>query len=79
MNNYENIQQILNDSSVINSKEVSFKNMEYTAKRINNDIERGGINNLVCITFRNEEEHHNISVYHLEEKIMFVETGYGLN
>lgn len=79
MNNFENIEQILEDNSVINSEEVIFKNKPYKKKRVNENVERGGIKNLVCVTFRNEEEHHDIDVYHLEEKTMFVETGYGLN
>jgi hypothetical protein len=77
--NYENMDQIQNDFSTTTKEVINYQNRAYKKIRTNENVKRGKFDDLICVTFRNEDEHHNLNVYYQNGQIEFVETGYSLN
>lgn len=75
----ENMEQLMNvkKSSVLN--EVLFEGMKFVFIHENENVQRGKHDNLTAITYRNEEERKNLTLFYNDEIMEFVETGYSIN
>lgn len=64
-------------SSILN--EILFEGLKFIFVRENENVHRGHFENLTAITYRNEKEHKNLSLFYNGKVMEFIETGYSLN
>jgi hypothetical protein len=79
MLNFKYTNDIFTSFEVTGVEHFIFEGREYSLIHSNKNVKRGFYNNLSCITFRNEEERHNISIFYQRKNIKYVETGYSFN
>lgn len=58
-------------------KVITYKGNLYKYIRTNLNVQRGEFTNLKAENFYNEEERHWITIYHENDNVQYVETGYG--
>ncbi|MBG9693166.1 hypothetical protein ABD91_20715 [Lysinibacillus sphaericus] len=61
------------------SNEILFEGLKFVFVRKNENVYRGQCDNLTAISYRNEDEHKNLTLFYNGEVMEFVETGYSLN
>ncbi|MGG3471644.1 hypothetical protein ABES02_29775 [Neobacillus pocheonensis] len=76
---FQTLEDIVNDNSVIQANEILFKQNAYQRIRENVNVSRGGYTNLTAISFRDEDNRHNLTVYHVMNSVVYVGSGYSLN
>lgn len=61
------------------TNEIMFEGLKFVFVRENENVHRGQFENLTAISFRNEGERKNLTLFYNGDIMEFVETGYSLN
>ncbi|MFD1736150.1 hypothetical protein ACFSCX_06185 [Bacillus salitolerans] len=78
MLNFSDTQEIADFTGELGD-EFLLKNRRYQLLRVNEGLSRSNLSDLTGYTYRNEEEHHNVTCFYSGDKIEFVESGYGMS
>lgn len=74
---FEDVQEIL-DAQPELADRFAVGEFVYTKVRTNQNVQRGELENLTAVVYRNENERHNVIVLYHANTIKFVETSYSI-